>query len=215
MKHTSYSWITIVQQTPGRDLLHGSTGGLFASLHPISLGFVGMNDFWEDVQLIKHLQFAFLPCLIFEEILAWSHQHTANKNGSPSHDFRESKLIALSRLFVYDEMLWSFHFGDTYRDIHSSLLIDHEDQETPHLERQLSSCFFFPIPSDPQILQIQELGGDAWHLSSLEAQEGIHWELQGSSNGTHFGGIKQYDCVGNFEGFPWLIVDCLVWVDVL
>ena len=33
---------------------------------------------------------------------------------------------------------------------------------------------FFPIPSDPQILQIQELGGDAWHLSSLEAQEGIH-----------------------------------------
>jgi len=40
-----------------------------------------------------------------------------------------------------------------WRYTHPSFLMKHEDQETPLLEHQ-----------------IQELGGDAWHLSSLEAQ---------------------------------------------
>ena len=86
-------------------------GGLLAFLQPILLGLVGVKDFWEDVQLIKDLQFAFWPCLIFWEntcVIFIS----ANNYVPPSHDFRVSKLLmALSRLFVHDGMLWSFHFG--------------------------------------------------------------------------------------------------------
>ena len=83
--------------------------------------------------------------------------------------FQVSKLLmALSRLFVHDGMLWSFHFGYIHIYIYMYIYVYRYTYGDIHIHLSSSSMKIKRLHFLEH--QIQELGGDAWHLSSLEAQ---------------------------------------------